>query len=265
MQAQGKIADRQGAGFENWDLEGSLPELDLYEVRYSRGFMQTSFADVVGKLGEHWLPFFEKLGAPCTGFSLSRGFAFPDDIGRVVPVKVNGEVAVLGLDDASADVVLRLFDSALDDSVEDIVLEYLERRFLSSLMMSWTLGAGLDASYLPADAVDAVEIIGVLSLHLSLGGNPVTFHLGLGPRILESLDLHERSRIAQSALADQVTSGSEDTVELTMELMQFSVEPAMLVDYMRAGTVISLEVPAEPKVCVLVNGAPWAIRFSCSI
>ncbi|MCB0360380.1 MAG: hypothetical protein KDD44_12115, partial [Bdellovibrionales bacterium] len=242
MQVQGRIAQSSEGTFEGWDLTQEIPELDVYDVRYSRGFLRAPFDAWFGDVRADWQPLAERLGIELENFSLRRGFVFPENVGRVVPVEFGGEIGVIGLEDASANALLRVFGSGVDESAEDLLLEYLERRLLSTLSAVWRSDTQFTTSYLAPDEVESVEIVGVLTVHCTFGGNPLSVHFGLGPRMLEFFDLRHRREFVASQLLDSDALDSE-TVELSVELVELNVEPAMLVDYMRSGTAISLDLP----------------------
>ncbi len=258
MQREGRIADGNGAQFVPWEPQRALHSLSQHEVRLSRGFLCANPQVWFDSLAEHWVPFFHALGIELRVTGVRKALDFPPDLAYIVVCDVDGEFGILGFDDETHDLLARSVAPGTDVGAGEVVVEYLERRLLSSLNKSWTGDEPLGASYLSTDAVDEVEVVGSVGMKFELAGKVGMVWFGLGPRLLDRLDSFWKRHLREGAKTSASARMSDNVHSLGVEISELAVPPAMLIDYIRAGTIIDLEVPVSPNVIVTLDGERWA-------
>lgn len=256
MVTEGRIADGSSGNFVPWEPIESLEAASAQEVRYSRGFLPSDPTRCLTGMAEHWLAFFLNLGTELRIFQVRKHLAYPQDLARITVLEANGESALVGIDESTQSAILATCASQLSEGAADVVLEYFERRFASSLTKAWSTPTPFVFRYPSAGWADEVEVIGAIEVQGALAGRPVVFWFGLGPQLTDECDVRWREYVA----AREATGGSahDDRVHtVTAELAQLAVPPAMLIDYLRSGTVVDLEVPYDMSVALCLDGQPW--------
>ncbi len=245
-----------GGDFSRWSPSDALPAFGADEVRFSRGFLRADFSRFFPSFAVHWKPLLLSL---FTDFEEPRArslLEFSENLERVIPIEIDGEVCVMGWDARTRAAILETVAAGTDGVAADLVLEYLERRLLSTLALSWCDPGEVKVSYLPASAADSVEVIGSVVVSFRLGGQLCECWIGLGLRLIDKFDLRWRQLVREEYQQNN-EERSDENVSLSVELAELAVHPAMLIDYLRAGTVVDLETPVSDRVLVRVNGEPW--------
>ena len=258
MPQEGRAAEGEEQKFIPWVPEESIRELDIGTVRFSRGFLRADPAYWFPELASHWQPIFHSLGLTAHLVSVQAGLDFPDNLDRVIPLELSGEPAVLGMDEASAECFAQNIVPEAQGASREAILEYLERRLASSLSESWRGGAPFEIFYSPEGTKEAIEVTGNVSLTLELGGQPATLCIGLGTSATELLDQSWKENLEREE--SQLT----DTLErVHILLSELAVPPVDLIDYIRSGTVIDLEVSDSTEVLLMRKGEIWRFGRLC--
>jgi len=255
MQLGGKIADAADKSMLLWEPEKLLERCDLNEIRFSRGFLRAQPISWFPQLTTHWVTLFHSLSVEAEMLEVSAGLNFPEDLDRIVPIEVDGEAAVIGLDELSQKALVQAIAPECRDVGADLAIEYVERRLLSTLMMEWSGPSPLHCYYVASDEATSVEVIGAVKISLSFSGMPCTVWFGMGARTLERLDLSWR----QGLYSQYEQIEPDDSIHyISVDIAELAVPPALLIDYMRSGTIIDLELPVSTNVFLNLNGQPWA-------
>ena len=258
MQGEGKIPGSGEEELLTWQPEASLPEPDVNEVRFSLGFLRAQPGKWFDSLASHWLPLFHGLGVEVRGVQVSTGFDFPEDLSRVTPMEVDGEIGVIGMDSRSESIIVQAVAPGATETASDIVVEYIERRLISTLVKSWSGEGNFTCYYISPDKAESAEVLGVIKASVQLSIGMVTVWFGIGPRLLERLDIQWREQIAAMQGRQASNALSDELHTITVNIAELAVPPAMLIDYMRSGTVIDLGVPVSQIVSLKLDGEPWA-------
>jgi flagellar motor switch/type III secretory pathway protein FliN len=256
--SEGRIADSAEVSFVPLAFEQTLGELSANDVRYSRGFLAADIGSFFPALTGQWRPFFLGIGIDVRVTNVHQVLYFPQDLGRIVVVEVSGESGVIGIDEMSQDILAQAFAPDITGVASEMLIEYLERRLLSSLTKSWGGREPLQFQYLSSDWADEVEVIGAIEVELMINGQKAIVWFGLGPRMLEEMDMLWRSRLSARAGQSELANFDDSVHLLTVDLSFLSVPPAMLIDYLRAGTIVDLEIGIPEMVTISKNGEPWA-------
>lgn len=243
-----------------WDPARLLRTVDAREARYSRGFLRCKPEKWLPGFPTHWLPLAHSLGLECKALEVKPVLSLPGPrpMEHAFGGTVDGEAVGVYADADSARVLLNaVIPSSLPGGAQ-VVLEYLARRFLASLAMSWSGPESsvvqFDAQALPREG----EIAGVVRFVVSINGEQCQIYLALGRALVERLDGLWRRQVQSTAKA------GEGNNQLSIEIAQLAVPPTMLVEYLKTGTVIDLEVPVSDSVTLKLGGKPWQAARVCS-
>lgn len=225
-----------------------LPEV----LRFSRGFLVADIGLFWSGLLEHWLPLFHSLGAEVKLKGLNSSLEFPEDLERVTLIEVDGEAAVLGLD-ASSEAIFGNMVLPGGDVSNSVVIEYLERRLLTSLSKTWAGDEAIRFLYRGNSVDESVDIVGSIKAELELNGQSLSIFLGLGNQAVEKFD-----RIWRKVLLPRIekrfsTVLQDEMHNLSVDIANLSVPAQALIDYTRAGTVIDLETKVSDRVSLAVD------------
>ncbi|MCB0358053.1 MAG: FliM/FliN family flagellar motor switch protein [Bdellovibrionales bacterium] len=254
MSNEGKIAGTEEASFDPWAPDLQLNEPTMNEVRFSLGFLRAQPARWFPSFGADWLPLLHALGVEASIRHVRPGFEFPDSLVRVTPIEIDGEVAVLGLDDHAESILCRTIAPGVAALPNDLVLEYLERRFVATLERSWAGSESFPWHYISPDQTDTAEVVGVIEIGMRIDGDDLSLWIGFGPRAIERIDSMWRREVSNLAAASgSATSQGDDLYTVKIELAQLMVPPAELIDYLKPQTVIDLGLALSDQVTVHAN------------
>jgi flagellar motor switch/type III secretory pathway protein FliN len=164
---------------------------------------------------------------------------------------VDDEPLVIALDQESVRTISEEVVPGAQAKSSGVVLEYLVRRFLASLALSWS---GPESSKVRFDRPvepGIISVSGAVKVSFVINTANCSVWIGLGERLVEKLDGLWRRQVQSSARVPQGVSN------VHLELAQLGVPPQMLADYLKKGTVIDLEVKASDSVTLRVGNRPW--------
>ena len=261
-------SDRQLTGdeeFQGWPVETQLAVLRPNEARFSLGFLQAEPISYFPTIGKYWVELLHAIGVDVGVTGTQTSLDFPENLFRVTPIEVEGEICVLGFDEQSFRAIVDGISPGCQGRAADLVFEYVERRLVATMAKAWAGASAIQCYYLPLSATDAVEIVASIALLLDLGGVAAAVYLGVGPRFTERLDMLWRGdNLAEHFTRDSAGVGG-DPKRISVVIAELDVPPAMLIDYLRPGAVIDLEQTAHPAVSLRINGEPWARGELCQL
>ena len=257
MRSEGTILDGSKSRWEAWEPEHELRSFSLGDVRYSRGFLRADMTSWFERLPGDWVAFFRSVGSDVQLASVETGLEFPEGLDRIVAVEFDNEPGVIGMSSATEQLLSDVVCRDVDRRAAELVVEYLERRFLSTLVRCWSGMLPISCLYAANSGSEEVEVSGVVHLSLLIGGAPCDVWAGVGPKMLDRLDETWRDLLRTKAQQEHQEPGSGEHL-VSVQLAEISVRPEMLVDYLRTGTLIGLTLPVSSDVLLRLDGAPWA-------
>jgi len=256
MSTVGKLVDGE-ASPSPWSPRELLTTLSSNEIRFSRGFLRSDLSIWLSDFVKSWQLLLHSLGLEVELSAINNRFNFPESLSRVIPIELDDEPAVIGMDDESQELISSIVATGSESTAVDVIVEYFERRLLSCLSQHWAGPMPLKAWYLADSESAAVDVVGTICFVFKIKDQELSIWVGLGPRAVERIDglwrkqLFEEHGSQQSASLPQLSTVDIDLVELL-------VPPALLIDYMRSGTVVDLDLPVDTRVRVNLNGSLWA-------
>lgn len=233
----------------DWKPEELLHKSSSSEAKLSRGFLRSAPEKWFPGFGMQWLPLIYSCGKDIKLKMVKPMSAAPAGLELGFCGSVDGEpIALLG-SQASGKVLFEAFcPEAVSTASYPILLEYLARRLLKSLAVSWS---GPESSMVMFEGelgAKRVNSAGAVMLELSVDNNPCQIWLLLGPVLVERLDGLWRRQLRSSA---RHTAGKN---VVTLEIAQLAVPPSLLTDYLKSQAVVDLESVVTDKVTVRVDG-----------
>ena len=242
-----------------WDPKRFVRKFEATEARFSRGFLRCRPEKWFPAFATQWLPLAHSLGVEIRLVEVKPVLVMPKGLESGFAGRVDDEPIGIFLDNDSTKVLLDAVCPGAGAHAREVVLEYLARRFLSSMALSWS---GPESSVVQFDQemnpFDITET-GTVKLTAMINNNPSTVWIVLGRRLVERLDGLWRRQIHSSSKHAE----REQTVHL--EVGQLAVPPSMLVDYMKSGATIDLEVLLSDLVTLRLGNRPWLPARLCDI
>ena len=242
-----------------WDPRRYVRKVDPSEARLSRGFLRCRPEKWFPGFAAQWLPLGHSLGLELRVSEIRATTTVARSAEHGFCGSIDGEPMAILVDHESQRVILEAFCPGATSAAREAMLEYLVRRMLTSLALTWSGGEGTTVQFDSETHTSDVEIAGAVKLVANINGNPCTVWLALGRKIVERLDGLWRRQMQSSV---RQSSGQ---VDVRLELAQLAVKPSMLVDYMRSGTVVDLEIPLSDTVTLRSNGRAWLPARLCDL
>lgn len=241
----------EGGDVQVWEPEQALRRMSSAEVALSRGFLRCRPEKWFPGFAARWLPVIHALGFEVRLNEIKPLLAKPPLDGVAFVGSIGGEDVVVATDRSTANSLTEELLPGGDSKAAGVVLEYLFRRFLSTLAISWSAGEGASVKFSRGVRAEEVRVAGSIRLTFTVNTVPVTMWVGLGAKMVETLDGLWR-RQAQS-----LSKTAPGQVVLRLELGQLGVPPQMLSEYLTKGTVIDLEMKASDSVTIKVGHKLW--------
>lgn len=242
-----------------WDPMRCLREVDPLSVRFSRGFLRCRPEKWFPGFTAHWLPLAHSLGVEIKMVEAKPLLAMPKGCPNGYACTVDDEPLGIFLDEASSAIILEAVCPGASAQASGVVGEYLARRLLSSLVSSWS---GPESSVVRFETeMDPFQIhgVGAVKVTIEVNTHHCTIWVVLGKLLADRLDALWRGQIRSASRQ------AEGEQQVHLEVAQLAVPPAMLVDYLRTGTVIDLEMPMTDMLALRVGGRPWLPARMCRI
>lgn len=240
-----------------WNWQHNLLTVDSSQLQFGKGFLSCRPASWFPHFAAEWLPLAHSLSVEIKVLDCSTAIKLPEGLDLGYGGVVQGEPFAIFFDKNLVQVSLDCTIPGSEPVAKDVILEYLARRFITTLRSSW-VGEGRDTIYFDR-RVDpfSTDYKGVISLQISLNGNPGTVWIALGRHMVSELDgmwRRQNKRGANSVLSQN--KFQEGVIDLYFEIAQLAVPPSDIVTYTQSGTNIDLEIPVSSQLVVRSNERP---------
>ena len=236
-----------------------LRRVDISEVRYSRGFLRSRPERWFPAFAGQWLPLAHSMGVELRVLEVRPVLAYPRTLKHGFVASVDDEPFGIFTDDTSLEVVIDAVVPEAVPNAREIVAEYIARRLLATLALSWSGPEASTVRFQGAVGLNEVSPVAAVKFGVELNGGPAVIWLLMGRLLAERFDGLWRRQIRSS------TRVAEGSFEVKLEIGQLAVPPSMLVDYMRSGSVIDLEIVSSDLVTLRHSGKPWLPARLCSV
>ncbi len=234
-----------------WEPRRVLRRVDPVDARLSRGFLRCHPEKWFPGFPAHWLPIAHALGCEARLAEVKPVMSRPQ-LGEFCYVgSIDGEKLLLSIDADSAKALGEEFVPGGGAKAHKAVLEYLMRRLLSTLALSWSGPESSTVRFEPEVSAEDVPVVASVRICVNINAVLCTILVGLGQRMVDTFDGLWRRQVQSSS---RVAAGSS---LVRLELAQLAVPPQMLSEYLLKGTVIDLEVKASDALTLRVGPRPW--------
>jgi hypothetical protein len=236
-----------------------LRRVEALEARFSRGLLRARPERWFPGFPTQWLPLAHSLGVELRVIEVRPILAFPRTLKHGFLATVDDEPFGIFTDETSFDVVVDAVAPESTAGARDIVGEYMARRLLSTLAQSWSGPEASTVRFLERASLLEFSPVTAIKLAVEFNGAPAVVWLLMGKMLSEKFDGLWRRQIRSSIkIADAPT-------EVSIEVAQLAVPPSMLVDYMRAGSIIDLEVVSSDLVTLRQGSKAWLPARICAV
>jgi hypothetical protein len=245
------------SGIRVWQPEKVLPYLEPSEARYGSGFFCIDPIALVPTIASQWIPLAHTLGIEATLLECQAVASMPSGLTSISKLEIDGEVAYLGFEGEAEKVIADAVLGEYDKLTASLLLEYLERRFVTSLTRAWAGETPLTFAYVGGEVGTKTEVAAAIRIVFEVQSQNVTFYLGLGTRIVSEIDRFCREKLKSEHHVPKAFA-SRNGVLLSILLGDISVQTAELIDCLREGSLLSLESTLSDKVMITLEGEIWA-------
>ena len=249
------VGEQSAASLHHWAPESLLEQVSALSADLSRGFLRSRPQEWFPGFASQWLPLFHSLSIEAKVQEVSPRIEIPaiDNTWSTFEAQVDGEAVAICLDQNSAAAISGSITPGTDKITKDLSLEYIIRRLVGSLALSWS-GGESNVAFIPSPSTPISNEAYRASIKLSCTVNALSIEIWflLGSQLISKLDTLWRGQLRSSVSPDLTTPH-----KLQVELTQLAVPPAMLADYTRSGTMVDLELPVGDRVYLRLDGKPW--------
>ena len=238
------MAENQQAGGNrvDWDPLQRLRAVDKEHVQLSRGFLRARPERWFPDFSAQWMPLAHSLGVSCKVTGVIPVVSVPKSSGARFEFLFDNEPGQILFDDESQDKIVSALAPGSKTSAHSIVLEYIARRLIASLSISWS-GHGSSAAKF-VGVGESNQHNAAIKLTLSINSNPVTLWICLGTRAVEKLDSLWRKQVISSV------SRIAEQEEMRVMIQELAVPRDTLANYSTPGVLIDLEKEISDLVTI---------------
>lgn len=252
-----------------WDPKRYLSSVDAEEARLSRGFLRCAPERWVPGFAAQWLPLLHSLGVEARVVEVTPRRTLPAGLEPIFAGTVDDDPVALFLERGGSAVVMDCCCPGLTalsqaarggQQAQNVLLEYLGRRFLTSLGLAWT---GPQPSVVQCDPllrpID-VPAVGAVRFVVSLNGRTCGAWLALSGPLVDRLDGLWRRQLHASTRPQDIA-----TDIVGFEVAQLAVAPARLADFTTSGALVDLELALSDTVILRQGSKPWLLARMCEV
>lgn len=242
---------------DEWLPLRNLRCIDEGDIELSRGFLRSRPEKWFPGFAADWLPLAHSLGIETRLIEVKPQRRAPRGLEVGYYGTIDGERIGIFFDGESAKNILSGVCPGSGKEASSIVLEYLIRRFFSSMMTSWS---GADSSVVQFTArAETMEFseAGAIKFSVIINGSTTIIWILLGHEMVNRLDGLWRRQIKSS------NRTNDEESELRIELAATNLSPASAYELTRAGQVINFESQASDMVTLTLSGKAWLPARLC--
>ncbi|MCB0328880.1 MAG: hypothetical protein KDD70_04435 [Bdellovibrionales bacterium] len=260
----GEREDGFGDGeFLPWNPHQDLPVVEQVELEFSRGFMRCKPELWFPGFAAHWLPLLHTLGLQVEVQSVRPKLDLQreplDTSGAQTFVgTINGEPLALIIPTDTFEFISRVQVPGGNLTAKHLVVEYFSRRFLTSLVHSWSANEDGEFRLESEMTVAPKQFLGGVEIVFRVNGELCEVLVALGRGLLDRLDQLWISQVTQGS---GVASGA---FPLKLVLGHSFVSPSELEDTLVVGKSLPIEIGGTEECFLYLNEEPWMQGRLCA-
>ena len=227
----------------NWDV----PEVNPQEVNYFAGFLSSKPDQWFPAFNTHWNNFFKKFSINCE-IQSTIPFIGNDAVSNYGWVSHYGnEKIAFVLDSKEAFAASALFQPSITSQYSKVFQEYLVRRFMKSLSLSWAASGEQDLKFDGEGKVFLEDYSAGVRVKAMLNSVPIEFDILVQVNFLNHLDGIWRRQTASLV-------GDSKIGELDLEFTSLNIPVNDVSKYIQGGVEYKIKEVNDHNI-LLVNGA----------
>lgn len=247
MNMDGRAQSSTDGVVVDWDPQRTLPRVSQRDIDSSRGFLRCQPNQWFPGLAVQWLTLAQSLGLEIKLVGVTPSLQSPTPNSHIYAAKIAGHDIGLA---AEEDSYLLISNAVVPGGLpvgQDILQEYLAKRFLVSLVLSWAGPELSGFSFVGTKDPSDLEIGGLVTLAITINGLPASFSVVLSPALIEMLDGMWRRQMRSTFVEKKAIQGMD------IDIAHLAVSPTSLSEYASPGTIVDLETPAGDSVIVRLS------------
>ena len=252
-------------------IEGLLPWQPFNHLRvvssdmahFSAGFLSSHPQKWFPSIAAQWLPLALSLGLEVQVQEVRPSLEVPENLGTTFVGEFLGELVGVSFD-RETEALIGEHIVGPGSLSRGILLEYIARRFFSSLANSWTgpqtesPTVFLGVSNEPTPHFMKSQLGGV-RVQFTLMGRSASVWISLGRSCISQIDGLWKRQV-RSATKTFREGGS-----IELEISRIGIPAGEVSEYLQPGAVIELETAIDDQVIVRSAGKPWALARVCIV
>jgi len=236
-----------------WEVDRYLKRRDSFQARLTRGFLCCEPQKWFPGFAMQWLPLIHSLGAEVKIAAVEPSLDVPASWTNGYLARVDDDAMLVLVEPESREVFLEAFCPGYLQKAGGVLEEYLARRLLTSLVMSWSGPESSSVVYAGECDLDSAHVVAGVRIDLSVNRHPCSFWILLGIFLVERLDGLWKRQLRSTARQ------GVSAMDLALEVAQLAVPPSLLADYMKPRAVIDLETPVSDRLLLRDKGSAWSL------
>lgn len=242
----------QSAAIGPWDPRRYAREVGSEEIRWSRGFLRCRPERWFPGFAAHWLPLAHSMGLEMRIAEIRPALDVSAALTHGFRARVDGEPLVVAIDDESFRVLVPALCAAAHEQASQTVFEYMARRLLASLNLSWSGPASSTIEFEgPLSEADR-QYAGAVKVAVQINTSACALWVLLSEQLVERFDGLWRRQVHSAARIP-----ADDGSPLRIEVAQLGVPANEIGGYLRPGSDIDLQVLATDTVILKLGIRPW--------
>lgn len=232
-----------------WEPLRLLKGLTAKEAGLSKGFLRSKPEQWFPGIAASWSPLTQSFAVECKVVEVLPLLKMPRGLPFAFGAKVDDAAIGFFIDDITTRQIISCCIQDASPQAGSVFIEYLVRRFFSTLASAWTGPSFKEAIFDSELNVREVSFAGVVKVGFRLQGQACSVWIGLSDELVKQFDSLWRKQVASSGAKHQ-----SPISEIRLEIAQLGVPPASLSDYVKPKTVIDLEVPVSDTLIARGGG-----------
>jgi hypothetical protein len=240
-----------------------LQAIEAQYASFSRGFLQSRPERWFPGFSAQWFPLAHSLGAEVQISEVLPSVELPQDFEVGFLASVDNDHISVVVENQDARVLIKELFPGSTKAVSLICLEYLARRFLTSLILSWTgpeSSALLIEGKLERESLESKNFVASIRLNLLINQQHCSLWVLLSRGVADKLD-----RLWKRQMQSSERNNTGPDLFGVVQIAELAVPITSLADYTRPGTVIDLEVFVSDAARVTFSARESLIVRLCSV
>lgn len=250
----------ENEGTYNFDFAAHLPEIHRDNAKLSAGFLRCRPEKWFPGFASHWLPFWHSLGIEARIIEIKTSLKAAKNIEQGYYGVVDEERVAICLDKDSEQSILTAVSPGVEAQAERILLEYLARRFFSSIALSWSAAENAKVQFRSEIQTHSFNEAGAVKIAFSLNSSSCNVWLLLGESLVKKLDGLWRRQLSSPQKEEQ--SG---THKASIELFSLDMHQNELEAQLRAGHFLSFSNNKLEAVSLNIDDKPFLPAKLCKV